>query len=171
MKRTLAFFLILATFFINFSCITKDDDTPTNGIDLCIGDHIPPFSIIMNNGKIISNKSLEGEISIIVFFNTKCKDCQKELPVIQRFYENHPNIPIICISRAQDKKSIAFYWQANQLTLPYSAQENRDIFELFAYHTIPRIYIIDENGIIQYIFTDNPLAQYEDLTQTILKIQ
>ena len=31
--------------------------------------------------------------------------------------------------------------------------------------------IIDENGIIQYIFTDNPLAQYEDLTKAIQKIQ
>ena len=171
MKKNLIHFLILAILCVNFSCTTEHEETSSDVIELRIGDHIPSFSITMNNGKTINHKSLIGQVSLIVFFHTGCKDCQKELPIIQRFYENHPNIPIVCISRAQDQTSIASYWQINQLTLPYSAQEGRNIFELFAYHTIPRIYIIDTEGIIRSIFTDNPLPKYEDLTEAVQKAQ
>ena len=167
MKKNLIYFLLLTIFCINYSCITEDKEISSDAIELQIGDRIPSFNITMNDGKTISDKDLIGQESVIVFFHTGCKDCQKELPIIQRYYENHPYTPVICISRAQEKNSIATFWQANQLTLPYSAQESRNIFELFAYHTIPRVYIIDAEGIIRSIFTDNPLATYGDLVEAI----
>ena len=51
--------------------------------------------------------------------------------------------------------------------MPYSAQQDRKIYQLFASHTIPRIYVVDEEGIIRAVFTDNPLASYEDLVQAV----
>ena len=54
--------------------------------------------------------------------------------------------------------------------MPYSAQEDRKIFELFAKSVVPRIYIVDEDGIIRYIFTDNPLATFDDLVEAIKTI-
>lgn len=160
----LAFILFGAT---ALSCTSEDDNATDNAIELSIGDRLPDFIVTTNNGTTVSNKSLAGQVSLIVFFHTGCKDCQTELPVIQQFYDNHPETPLLCISRAESEASVAKFWKTHQLTLPYSAQENRDIFERFAYHTIPRIYVADKEGIIRSIFTDNPLAKYEDIANAV----
>lgn len=158
-------FPLLLSLFL-FSCITEEEHTHT-GIELTVGDKIPSFSVTLNTGETISDKDLTGQLSFIVFFNTECKDCQKELPVIQHFYEIYPKYPIICISRAEKASSIAAYWKDNNLTLPYSAQEDHTIYELFAQQGIPRIYIVSPEGIILNIFTDNPLPDFETIIQAI----
>ena len=74
------------------ACITEDEEME-NGNNLEVGDRIPSFSVMMNDGSRVEDKDLLGKVSLIVFFNTACKDCQQELPVLQRFYEAYPNIP------------------------------------------------------------------------------
>ena len=156
--------LLFSLFF--FSCITEEE-FPHTGIELAVGDKIPSFSVTLNTGETISDKELAGKISLIVFFNTGCKDCQKELPVIQRFYETFPMYPLICISRAEKASSIAAYWKDNNFTLPYSAQEDHTIYELFAQQGIPRIYIVSPEGNILHIFTDTPLADFETIVHAV----
>ena len=167
MKRQTAYHSILLLFsFLLFSCITEEEEIQT-GINLVVGDKVPSFSVVMNTGETISDKDLSGQLSLIVFFNTGCKDCQKELPVIQRFYDTYPEYPLICISRAETEPSIAEYWKENKFTLPYSAQKDKAIYEKFASQGIPRIYIVSHEGIILHIFTDNPLADFDTLVKAV----
>lgn len=148
------------------ACITEDEEMES-GNNLEVGDRIPSFLVVMNDGSRVEDEDLLGEVSLIVFFNTACKDCQQELPVIQRFYEAFSQYPLLCISREEGEASVSAYWQKQEFTMPYSAQQDRKIYQLFASHTIPRIYVVDEEGIIRAIFTDNPLASYEDLVQAV----
>ena len=150
------------------ACITEDEEMD-DGKNLVVGDRIPSFSIVMNDGSRVEDEDLLGKVSLIVFFNTACKDCQQELPVLQRFYEAFPQYPLLCISREESAVSIAHYWEQASFTMPYSVQEDRKIFQLFASQTIPRIYVVDEEGIIRMIFTDNPLASYDDLVKAVRK--
>ena len=167
MKRQTAYHsILLLVSFLLVSCITEEEEIPT-GSELVVGDKIPSFSVTMNTGETISDKDLSGQLSLIVFFNTGCKDVQKELPVIQRFYDTYPEYPLICISRAETESSIAKYWKENKLTLPYSAQRDKTIYEKFASQTIPRIYIVSPEGIILHIFTDNPLADFDTLAKAV----
>lgn len=170
MKKHITHSIILFLFaFFLFTCTAQEEEHI--GIELAVGDKIPSFSISMSTGETISDKDLSGQLSLIVFFNTECKDCQKELPVIQRFYETFPKYPLICISRAEKASSIATYWKENNFTLPYSIQEDRTIYELFAQQGIPRIYIISPEGIILHIFTDKPLADFETISQAVLNAE
>ena len=148
------------------ACITEDEEMES-GNNLEVGDRIPSFSVVMNDGSRVEDEDLLGEVSLIVFFNTACKDCQQELPVIQRFYEAFSQYPLLCISREEGEASVSAYWQKQEFTMPYSAQQDRRVYQLFASHTIPRIYVVDEEGIIRVVFTDNPLASYEDLVQAV----
>ena len=59
------------------------------------------------------------------------------------------------------------FWEEKGLNLPYSAQNDRDIYSLFASSRIPRIYISDENGIVRYIFTDDPVPSFSDLQSSL----
>lgn len=159
-------FLLLGS--VAFTACINEDDPEEGTVNLQPGDTVPAFSVLMKDGQIVADETLKGTVSLIVFFNTGCPDCQKELPVLQKIYvEYAPKINMICISRAEGATDIAAYWKNNNLTLPYSAQEDRTVYYLFAKSGIPRVYIADKNLIIRNVFTDSPLASYEELANAI----
>ena len=59
------------------------------------------------------------------------------------------------------------YWEKHSFSLPFSAQNDDAVFSLFASHTIPRILITDKEGIIRAVYTDDPLATYQELAKDI----
>lgn len=127
------------------SCITEED-TPTERIG--VGDHLPAFTVVMSNGEVYDSEA-EGR-SLIVFFHTSCADCRRELPRLNEQYQagEYDGFRVVCISREEEARSIETFWQANALTLPYSAQPDRRIYSLFASSGIPRIYETDAHGIV-----------------------
>lgn len=148
------------------SCIGEDMEEGT--IDLQPGDSLPAFSVVMADGQTVTSGSLQGETSLIVFFHTGCPDCRKELPVLQQIYTDYgQRIRMVCISREESAAEVARYWDENGLTLPYSAQEDRTVYYLFAKSGIPRVYVVDKESVIRSVFTDNPLASYEELAAAI----
>ena len=114
------FFIALCSCMAMVSCISDGDDSDTGSIELVAGDKLPAFSVTMNDGRVVTHESLRGKVSFIVFFNTGCKDCRRELPVIQQIYEHHPHMPLIAISRAEDAASVAGYWQEQHFTVMMS---------------------------------------------------
>lgn len=150
--------------FLWSSCITEGEKV---GQELAVGDKVPEFSVKMENGETVTAEDLKGRVSLIVFFHTSCTDCQKQLPVLQAFYECYPQYPLVCISREENADSVSAYWAGAGFTMPYSAQEDRSVYQLFAYQRIPRIYVVDTEGVICRIFTDSSLAALEDLLEAI----
>lgn len=137
--------------------------------EIKVGDSLPEFKVTMNDGTIVSDDSLKGEVSIVMFFHISCPDCQQALPRVQRLYDEYAseNLKWALISRECSSDEIEAYWSGNGLDLPYSAQNDRDIYNLFATSRIPRIYISDENGTVRYIFTDDPVPSYDDLKSAV----
>lgn len=88
------FFIALCSCMAMVSCISDGDDSDTGSIELVAGDKLPVFSVTMNDGRVVTHESLRGKVSFIVFFNTGCKDCRRELPVIQQIYEREFGIRI-----------------------------------------------------------------------------
>ncbi|MCH5241986.1 MAG: TlpA family protein disulfide reductase [Muribaculaceae bacterium] len=149
------------------SCV--NDNEPAGG-NVSLYDKLPQFSIVMNTGETFNTQNLMGKISLIMFFNTNCPDCQKELPVIQELWEIYAeddNVVIIPISREEGEEEILEYWTENNLSLPFSPQENRDIYSLFAKSIIPRIYISDRNGTVVFMSGDENMPSLGKLTATI----
>lgn len=162
MKRLLTIILII---YSAAGCI-KDRSA---GSDIKIGDPLPVFEVMMNDGSSVSDVFLRGNVSIVMFFHTSCPDCQQVLPVMQRIYDEYTRegIKTALISREENSDDISAYWSENGLNMPYSAQKDRKIYELFAASRIPRIYISDENGTVRYIFTDDPVPSYDDLKSSL----
>lgn len=157
--------LLIMTAVLLFSCI-KDRQT---GNDLVVGSRIPDFTILMNDGSTVSGESLRDGVSCIVFFYTGCPDCQKTLPAVQRIYDEYSEqgVSFALVSREETDETISPYWQSNGYTLPYSAQPDRKIYELFAKTRVPRVYVC-KDGVIKHIFTDTPVPpSYEDLRTAI----
>ena len=149
--KKLAIYLLVVLSLI--SCI-KEKQT---GADLVIGDRIPEFSITMNDGSKQTGKQLSKGISCIVFFTTGCSDCKATLPHVQSIYNEYASkgVQFALISREDGAESVSKYWQENEFTMPYSAQDDRKVYELFAKTRVPRVYIC-KDGVIKAIFTDQP---------------
>lgn len=150
-------FYINALLFLLTSCLGNLDDTVMSENDVVkAGQQVPSFVISISDGTTFNSSQMGRKPVCIVFFNTSCSDCRKELPIVQQIYEEFSDsIQFVCISRAEDKKSIQSFWTQNKLTLPYSAQTDRKIYNLFALSSIPRLYIIDTLGTIKNAYTTN----------------
>ena len=135
MGRLCAVFLAAAV--LCTACI-KDRE---RGADLKVGDILPEFIVTMNDGSTVGTEQLKGGIGCIIFFTTACPDCQETLPQVQKVYDEYASkgVTFAVISREEGSGKVADYWASEGLTMPYSAQESREIYELFAASRIPRV--------------------------------
>ncbi len=149
------------------SCIKEKQ-----GEELVVGDRLPDFEVVMNDGSIIDDDILAEGISVVMFFHTSCPDCQQALPRMQQIYDEYASKGIIfaLVSREESSIDIEDYFNRKGLKLPYSAQSDRRVYEKFAQTRIPRIYMCEKGGIIRYIFTDDPVPSYDQLKISLEEI-
>ena len=132
------------------------------------GDRLPSFRLVMEDGSTLQTEDLLGAPSLLIFFNTTCRDCQTTLPLVQKVYEQYGSkLSFVAVSREQPAVEVRSWWNQNGITLPFSAQEDRMVYDLFATSRIPRIYIADREGVVLRMFDDNPCPVYEDLDQAL----
>lgn len=134
----------------------EDDETKER---VAVGDHVPLFSVEMvkdGERSTFSTSHLTGE-TVIVFFSVKCGDCQRDLPKLNQYYLKHkddPGFQMIAISRAEGENLVVPFWEEYGLQIPYSAQNDRRIYELFASSIIPRVYFVSAQGIVTRVFIE-----------------
>ena len=150
--------VLLCLTWVGCSSVVDDDEVVER---VKVGDHIPAFTIDVVTPTLAdgqwskvegqwSSQRLTGE-TVIVFFNTSCQDCQRDLPLLNEYYLQHKDkagFQMVAISREEGEASVAAFWAAHQLQIPYSAQEDRHIYQLFASSIIPRIYFVSPQGIV-----------------------
>lgn len=137
MKYWLSIFFVLLGCLL-FSCIREEVSAGHDRVEP--GDTLPDFSMVLNDGSELTTQSLKGKVVVLIFFHTECPDCQKELPVIQQLYEEYATneeVAIYAISREESEEEVADYWERNSLTIHYSAQDDRRVYELFSTSGIP----------------------------------
>lgn len=155
--------------FVASSCIF---DNREGKDDLKVGDKLPNFSVTMNDGSVVTGEALRRGVSVVVFFTTTCPDCQQMLPEMQRIYDRFSaqGVNFALISREEGEEKVAAYWQQEGLSMPYSPQTDRKIYNLFATSIVPRVYVSDKGGTIRTIFTDNPVPTYSNIETAILNL-
>ena len=150
MKRTISYLIAVLSL---FSCIKEKP----KGADLDAGDMIPDFTVAVSDGTSLTGAQLRDGVSCIVFFTTICPDCRETLPHVQKLYDEYAEkgVRFAIISREDGYESVSTYWMEQGFTMPYSAQSDRTVYELFARTRVPRVYIC-RYGEIKQIFTDQP---------------
>lgn len=136
------------------------------GADLKVGDRLPDFEVVMDDGTVVTDEILSETVSVVMFFHTSCPDCRQVLPQMQKVYDEYDSadVRIVLISREDTKESVESFWLENGLKMPYSAQNDRKVYEKFAATRIPRVYVNEKGGIIRYVFTDDPNPSYDEIS-------
>lgn len=156
--------------FLCTSCIEEEDFDTEEVVK--VGHRLPDFAVTMNDGRVVTGDSLRKVVSVVMFFHTSCPDCQQALPRVQRLYDKYASadIAFALISREEEAASIAAFWQANGLSLPYSPQPDRRVYEFFAHRRVPRIYFSNRQGVVKHIFTDDPVPTFEELEEALQRV-
>ena len=149
------------------SCIKENQ-----GEELVVRDKLPDFEVVMSDGSVVNDEILSYGVSVVMFFHTSCPDCQQALPRMQQIYDEYASkgVSFALVSREEGAESVDMYFKKKGLKLPYSAQNDRKVYEKFAQTRIPRIYICEKGGIIRYIFTDDPVPSYDLLKSSLEEV-
>ena len=163
MKRTISYLIAVLSL---FSCIKEKP----KGADLDAGDMIPDFTVAVSDGTSLTGAQLRDGVSCIVFFTTICPDCRETLPHVQKLYDEYADkgVRFAIISREDVYESVSTYWMEQGFTMPYSAQSDRTVYELFARTRVPRVYIC-RYGEIKQIFTDQPSNPTYEVLRAVLE--
>jgi len=98
---------ILALTFIGAKAQSPNDDL------VKVGDKMPAFSIVSDNGEVISSDKFKGKVILINFFATWCPPCQKELASVQQTlwpkYKDNNKFEMLVIGREHSDKELATY--------------------------------------------------------------
>lgn len=172
MKHSSLLILLFTTWSL-CGCISEPMDSENYGSRLTVGDTLPQFMAVTTESDTVTRESCLGRTTVLLFFHTECGDCQKELPVVERFYRENRNDSLwqlTCIGREEAAENVLRYWQKNGFTMPVSPQSDRLLYERFAYSGVPMLYIVDARGMIRAIYDDRNMATYDDLKGWILKV-
>ena len=168
MKRDIPsyFTQLLALFAIVLltACQMDDGDSGGRVTKVKVGDAVPAFAVTEDGGTDLSSSSLKGQVYVLNFFDTGCPDCQKEFPVLQQIYDKYfDSLVVINVPRSQTVSEVKQYWNEAELTMPVYMPHDKDLYYRFADSGIPLTYIVDGNGIVQAVFTDSPLPDFDTI--------
>lgn len=168
MKKSLllCLFTLLA-----LSCKAQDD-----GDIVKVGDKMPAFTIVSDNGQQLSSASLKGKVVLVNFFATWCPPCQKELAEVQKTlwpkYKDNKNFALLVIGREHTDADLSKYNEKKGFTFPLYPDKNRSIYGAFAKNLIPRSYLVDKSGKVIYTskgYNNEDFASLMKAIETALK--
>ena len=154
------------------SCIDESDGSasPQQGTIVHVGDALPAFEVVALDGSVWHRDSLLNHRSALIFFNSKCPDCQRTLPVVDSLYRSMSDtcdFRLLCIAREDGEATVKAYWAAQNFKMPVSPQTDRGIYALFAHSGVPRIYLSNRKGTVCFMHDDQVLPTLQQLMEEV----
>lgn len=112
----------------------------------------PSFELVTFSGEAYSKDSLKGRPTLLVFWASWCPVCQKELPVLGRFYtkDKPAQLRVISIGFSDLRGNIERYVKAHPDTFvfPTAFDIDNDVAQSFKVTATPTIVLLDAHGTI-----------------------
>lgn len=161
--------IILLTFFAVLAFIGNAQNE--KGDIVKVGDKMPAFTILSDNGEQLTSGSLKGKVVLVNFFATWCPPCQKELAEIEKTlwprYKDNKNFVLLVIGREHSDADLKTYNEKKGFTFPLYPDKNRKIYGAFAENLIPRSYLVDKNGKVIFATAGYTDAEFTTLMNKI----
>ncbi len=148
---------------------------PSEIPSVLIGKKVPEFDLPPVQGRTLglSNKNLEGEVSLVNVFASWCKACKQEHPILMNIAKSKV-VPIHGLNY-KDKPDDAQAW-LDGLGDPYTrtgVDLNGRVAIDWGVYGVPETFVIDKAGYIAYkhIGPVNSKTYEEKILPVILKLQ
>ena len=115
-----------------------------------VGAATGDFELKDVKGQQIRLSDFKGRTVVLSFWATWCPPCKKELPAIQKLYEQHKKAKNVVILAVDDenKATIRNFMQEKHYTFTALLDRKRTLFKEFAVRFIPTVIIINGRGTV-----------------------
>jgi len=150
-QKIIKFFILLFCFNIFSSISQTNEDVPLN--NMAINEIPKPISSLIFedfSGNKINLKDYHGKIVIINFWATWCAPCKKEMPSLDRLYqdEKFKNLEILAVNMEQPNKSKTekFFKDLNIEKLKIFFDSNLNFVKELKLRGVPTTVLINKKG-------------------------
>ena len=121
------------------------------------GEEAPELVARTLDGATFDLSKLRGDVVVVNFWATWCGPCRREMPAFDAFFAKHgaQGFDMIGISddKSRDRDDVAKI--ANTVSYPIALAYQADKDGFGHQSALPLTYVIDKQGIIRTIFTDD----------------
>ncbi len=132
-------------------------------VGLDSGTAAPDFVLTNFDNEVVNLSDYRGEKVFLVFSSIDCLYCKEFWPEIKKFQEKYAEIKIVMISKGTDEENLAMI-NENDFNFGVLRWEE-EMAQSYQVPGTPFIYLIDENGIVQFSGFSEDLANIEQLIQ------
>jgi thiol-disulfide isomerase/thioredoxin len=119
-----------------------------------VGEAMPDFAVQTFEGKSISSATLAGKPVMLVFWNTWCDDCLRDLPIIDRMARKFVprGLEVLAVNTGlNDSEGKArAYWKRYGYGFPTGFDHSFEIGQAFKVRGVPTVFLIDAKGFVRY---------------------
>ncbi|UYB45209.1 thiol-disulfide oxidoreductase ResA [Lysinibacillus capsici] len=150
MRSIILIVLFGAIFFTVYTTLSQDKNEV-----LKIGDEAPNFTLVDMQGDKHSLEEYKGQGVFLNFWGTWCKPCEREFPIIDRYYNEYKekDIQVLAINIAESDFVVQNYIDRKGLTFPVLIDKNKSVMEAYNINPLPTTILINSEGKIEKIIT------------------
>lgn len=147
--RILAWLAVLAILLILAVGLLRSQQGSVN-----VGQRIPDFTLTTFDGQTIRTADLKGKVLVINFWASWCKPCEQEaadLEAAWRFYQARGDVVFLGVDYVDTEPEARSYLEKFEITYPNGPDLGTRISQAFRIRGVPETYIVDQNGILQFV--------------------
>lgn len=147
-----------------------------DGFILNINDNAKDFTVKMIDGKNITLSDLKGKVVLLNFWATWCAPCLMEFyeipgKILKQF--KNTEFVFIPISRGESEETVLKKMiQLKEYGIDFNVgiDPTENIWNKYASQSIPKNFLIDQNGVIKFISNGNTEGNVDKLATEIKKL-
>ncbi|RME76465.1 MAG: TlpA family protein disulfide reductase [Chloroflexi bacterium] len=131
----------------------------------------PDFTLYSPDGQSVSLNDYAGKVILVNHWATWCPPCKAEMPALNAFYEDYKDrgFVVLAVNSQEDAATVKSFIQANGFTFPVVLDTRGQVGTIYRVRGLPTSFIIDRNGVIQYIHSGAiTYEQLEKIVQPLL---
>lgn len=130
---------------------TEDPDIELGALDdnpPIIGQQAPDFALRNLDGEIVRLSDLRGSVVFINFWATWCTPCKKELPDIQKLYDEkrEQGLVVLEINWQENADDARAFFESRDLELAVLIDRPGDVYDQYRLQGLPDSFFVDRDG-------------------------
>ncbi len=127
---------------------TSDAQGPLDSRAPVIGQPAPDFELARIDGSLVRLSDLRGKVVWINFWATWCQPCRKELPDVQKLYDElrADGLEVLALDWKDPADEARAYFDEAGLTLPMLLDHDGSVYDQYRLQGLPDSFFIDREG-------------------------
>jgi len=121
--------------------------------DMFTVEEAPEFTVRTIDGQTINLSDYQGKVVLIEFMSTTCPTCKKALATMQEVYPDYEDdieVLLVSVDGTDSPSLLRTYRDSYDVEWPIAMDVNNHITPGYAVSAIPRVIIVDEEGLLTF---------------------